>query len=319
MILRYLLCLIFCMAAPRYIEGQTITEFREVVTYLADDERQGRDTASKGIYAAQQYIAKELRDYGFDARYQEFTTPKGKCRNIIAWVQGASDQYMVVGAHLDHVGVRGRTVVVDHKVVRRPVVLNGADDNASGSAMVLALAKRFKDEERRQGIVPLPHSIVFVWFTGEEHGFWGSQYFVDNPVLPNAVRGQKLPIFMLNLDMVGRLAGYGQVWKNEAPVPLTKILDDLFTRYAFAQKITFRDGSDSSDHYPFHRKGIPIVMLHTGLHQDYHRSTDDADKIHYNGMVQIFECAFDLLMGVIYMDGNNYDFVNELPPYKESR
>jgi len=307
MIWKCLIAFVLCVV-PQCIEAQTVTEFREVVGYLADDAREGRETASKGLYAAQQYLAKELREAGFDARYQEIKTPKGKCRNLIAWVQGASDKYIVVGAHLDHIGMRGRQVV-----------MNGADDNASGSAMVLALAKRFKEQERRQGIVPLPHSIVFIWFTGEEHGFWGSQYFVDHPILPGAKHGDTLPTFMLNLDMVGRLSGYSRVWKADNQIPLSKILDDLFTRYPFAQRITYRDGSKDSDHYPFYKAGVPIVSLFTGLHQDYHRSTDDAKKIHYEGMVQVFQYAFDLLMGVLSTDENNYDFINELPVYEGSR
>lgn len=308
MIRKYLIFFVIYVLSFQAVEAQTVTEFREVVTYLADDARQGRETASKGLYEAQQYLAKELRKAGLDARYQEFKTPKGKCRNIVAWVQGASDEYIVVGAHLDHIGMRGRAIV-----------MNGADDNASGSAMTLALARRFKAFERDQGIVPLPHSIMFVWFTGEEHGFWGSEYYVDHPILPGAKRGKKMPLFMLNLDMVGRLSGYSHVWKSDDDeLPLSKILDDLFTRYPFAQKITFRDGSEDSDHYPFYKKGVPIVSLWTGFHQDYHRSTDDANKINYEGMVQVFECAYDLLLGVLYTN-DRYDFVNELPLYKGPR
>ena len=305
MIWKCLISLVVSVLSFQAVEAQTVAEFREVITYLADDARQGRETASKGLYEAQQYIAKELRKAGFDARYQEFKTPYGKCRNIVAWVQGASDEYIVVGAHLDHIGMRLRQV------------MNGADDNASGSAMTLALARRFKAFERGQGIVPLPHSIVFVWFTGEEHGFWGSKYYVDYPILPGAKRGKQMPLFMLNLDMVGRLTGYSQDWKPKE-LPLSKILDDLFTRYPFAQKITFQDGSEDSDHYPFYKQGVPIVSLWTGFHQDYHRSTDDADKINYEGMVQVFECAYDLLLGVLYTN-DRYDFVNELSLYKGPR
>ena len=244
-------------------QGQTVDELRDTVTYIASDECGGRKTASPGIYRAQQYVTEKLRDAGLDPRYQEFRMRGVKCRNIVASVQGYSNQYIVVGAHLDHIGTQRRRV------------MNGADDNASGSAMALAMAIALH-KQQSTSLVPLRHSVVFVWFTGEEHGFWGSEYFVKNPLAPvhgELKTGISLPIFMLNLDMVGRLSGgYSDMgYPPTDPLPVVEILEHLYTRYDFGKKIVFLGEGANSDHYPFHQQGIPYVFLHTGLHADYHQ------------------------------------------------
>lgn len=283
-------------------QGQTVDEMRDTVTYIASDECGGRETSSPGIYRAQQYVTKKLRDAGLDPRYQEFQMRGVKCRNIIASVQGCSNQYIVVGAHLDHIGTQRRRV------------MNGADDNASGSAMALAMAIALH-KQQSISLVPMRHSVVFVWFTGEEHGFWGSEYFVKNPLAPvqgDLKTGVSLPIFMLNLDMVGRLrGGYRDMeFPPIDPLPVVEILERLYTRYDFGKKIVFLGEGANSDHYPFHQQGIPYVFLHTGLHADYHRSTDDFDKINYEGMLKITHFAQDLIEAILNANEIEYDFIN---------
>jgi hypothetical protein len=295
-------------------QGQTVDEMQDTITYIASDECGGRKTASPGIYRAQQYIAEKLRDAGLDPRYQEFQMRGVKCRNIVASVQGYSNQYIVVGAHLDHIGTRGRSFVGGAEL-RRGRVMNGADDNASGSAMALAMAIALH-KQQSTSLVPIRHSVVFVWFTGEEHGFWGSEYFVKNPIAPvhsELKTGAPMPIFMLNLDMVGRLRGgdYRDMEFLPAdPLPVVEILERLYTRYDFGKKIVFLDEGANSDHYPFHQQGIPYVFLHTGLHADYHRSTDDADKINYEGMLKITHFAQDLIVAILNANEVEYDFIN---------
>lgn len=283
-------------------QGQTVDEMRDTVTYIASDECGGRQTSSPGIYRAQQYVAEKLRDAGLDPRYQEFRIRRAECRNLVAFVQGASNKYIVVGAHIDHIGSSRRRV------------MNGADDNASGSAMTLAIAIALH-KQQSISLVPMHHSVVFVWFTGEEHGFWGSEYFVKNPLAPiygDLKTGISLPIFMLNLDMVGRLHGdyRGMEFPPTDPLPIVEILERLYTRYDFGKNIVFLDEGANSDHYPFHQQGIPYVFLHTGLHADYHRSTDDSDKINYEGMLKITHFAQDLIGAILNANEIEYDFIN---------
>jgi len=284
----------------------TVDEMQGTVTYIASDKCAGRQTASSGIYRAQQYVAGKLRDAGLDPRYQEFSVGGwGKCRNLVAFVQGASDKYIVIGAHIDHLGTQGRRQV-----------MNGADDNASGSAVILAMAIDL-NKQQSTSLVPIRHSVVFVWFTGEEHGFWGSEYFAKNPLAPvqgKLKTGASLPIFMLNLDMVGRLRkGYRDVdefFPPRKPMSVVRILESLYLRYDFGENIVYRDGGADSDHYPFYKRGVPYVLLHTGLHADYHRPTDDADKINYEGMLKVTHFAQDLIGAILNADEIEYDFIN---------
>jgi len=286
-------------------EGQTVGEMRETVTYIASDECAGRETGSKGLFRAQQYIAQELRDAGLDPRYQEVSSPQ-KCQNIVAFVQGASDKYIVVGAHLDHIGTQRRRV------------MNGADDNASGSAAILAMAIDLHKQQNTT-LVPIRHSVVFVWFTGEEHGFWGSNWYAKNlltPVNGELKATETLPIFMLNLDMVGRLRwNFEQVAiPGDIELPVVDILERLYRRYDFGKHVVYRDGSADSDHWPFFQRGVPYVLLHTGLHPDYHESGDDTDKINYEGMLKVTHFAQDLLGAILNAGEPEYDFINGVNP-----
>jgi len=299
----FVYAIIVALIGTTCTSAQTVTDFRETVTYIASDECAGRETASDGLYRAQQYIATQLREAGLDPRYQEIQTRQGKCRNLIAYIQGASDKYILVGAHLDHIGQR--------RFRRQATIYNGADDNASGSAVVLAMALRLKQLEKIS-LVPQRHSVVFVWFTGEEHGFWGSEYFAKNPIAPckgECTKCDKLPIFMLNLDMVGRLKGFDRIYKEDT-LPVNDILKRLYDRYAFGASIVYRDGGADSDHYPFHKRGVPYVLLHTGLHPDYHEPTDTADKINYDGMLKVTHFALDLLDEVMRADEVEYNLIN---------
>lgn len=256
------------------VQAQTPEELHVTVSYLASDELRGRDTGSAGIKKAQEYIAQELRAVGIESRFQ--FVPSANCRNVVAWIEGTSDEYIVVGAHLDHVGIRRRQII------------NGADDNASGSAAILALAKRVAKTK------PI-RSIVFVWFTGEERGFKGAKRYVASPLSPH---GNKLPIFMLNLDMVGHLSKSSKAFGSNL-IPSDEVLDPLFEKYSFAERITFRGGTEASDHLAFHAKRVPCVFLHTGLHSRYHRSTDDTDTLDYPGMAEVCHYAYDLMMAIV--------------------
>ena len=284
---RTLLCI---LALTTTCNAQTASELKEHVTYLASDALQGRAIGSKGYAQAAKYVYEQCQEYGLQVEYQKV----GNCKNVIAWV-GKSDSVIVVGAHLDHIGT-----------TRRGEVYSGADDNASGSGALLGLAKRFADG-------PTPrYTIVFQWFTGEEKGFLGSKYYVKNPLLPENDPNIEAHVFMLNLDMIGRLKLQRKLTqKSDFDVPA--ILQELYKKYPYAKGITFRDGA-RSDQVSF-APHMPVVFLHTGLHSDYHRTSDDADKINYNGMVNVCDYAFDLL-NLVMGEAREYELWNFLPVYK---
>lgn len=236
------------------------------VTYLADDARRGRAPGSPGMVQSQKYVIASLRAVGFIP----VTQPVGNCRNVIGVVEGSQpESYVVVGAHLDHLGVvRGR-------------IQNGADDNASGSAVLLELARRAVTVSPRR-------TIHFVWFTAEERGLVGSKAYVD--AMP------RLPVLMINMDMVGRLRD--NLNRHRAT---SGRIGYLFEKYPFASRITYRSPL-SSDCRSFAGCGVPTLSLHTGLHNIYHTSRDDTETLDFRGLDQISNYACDLLHHVAGFD-----------------
>lgn len=236
-----------------------------------------RYTGSSGEDRAQQYIVAECQSYGLKVREQSMRFRGNECQNIIAWRVGVDkDKIIVIGAHLDS--------------VKTP----GADDNASGSACVLQLAEKFA-----RGGKP-KCTIVFQWYTGEEQGLVGSRFYAKNPLFPVDDPDIEKHVFMLNLDMVGRLKTLPQA------DPVQDAMDALFPKYPFAKDITFQDGRSNSDHAPFRDAGVPAVFLHTGLHDDYHRKTDVASKLNYDGMDAICDYAFDFVIKMMGGKVPNY-------------
>jgi len=186
-----------------------------------------------------------------------------------------------MGAHFDHLGM-GETGSLYRG--SEPQIHNGADDNASGTTGVLELAEKFGNEKDN-----LKRSILFVTFSGEELGLLGSSYFVNNTPLP--VSGMST---MINMDMIGRLndkqelivygTGTAKEWKA-----LLDSLNSYNLTLAFHE-----DGYGPSDHSSFYAKGIPVLFFFTGTHQDYHRPSDDADKINNRGEAKILNYIYDI-------------------------
>lgn len=282
-LLRSIMCGLV-LAAASICTAQTANELETYVSFLASDALEGRNDGSKGYDKAAKYIYDECKRAGLQVEYQSVPRRKGgSCKNVIAWIEGENlDNVVVVGAHLDHVGVG------------RAGVYNGADDNASGSAAVLGLAKRFA-----KGTKPCV-TIAFQWYTGEEDGYVGSRYYVNNPTLPKSSPSIKKHVFMLNLDMVGRLRRTGLLVIDP---DLPPILEKLYAKHACARRITLINES-GSDQVSFRRMGVKEAFLHTGLHRDYHRTTDDADKINYEGIEEICDYAYDLINAVIGTEPN---------------
>ncbi len=204
---------------------------------------------------------------------------ESETRNVLALLPGAAAadgspprETVVLGAHYDHLGHGG----VNSAAPGEKAVHHGADDNASGTAMLVEVARLLA----AQG--PYPRNILFVAFSGEERGLLGSAHYTANAALPLADT-----VAMVNLDMVGRLADNKIVVHGTGTgTGLDELVDRLVAAHAF-EVAKEPGGFGPSDHSSFYAKKIPVLHLFTGSHSDYHRPTDTADKINYDGMVRI--------------------------------
>lgn len=262
---------------------------RRHVETLADDALEGREAGSRGGHAAATYIVRALQTAGLEpgsdagAWFQPF---HGGCRNILAWIHGGDPdlrhEVIMLSAHYDHVGYGN----AKNSNGRIGVIHNGADDNASGVAALLSVANELMRQQTR-----LRRSVLFVFWDGEEKGLWGSKYWLQNPTVPiDSVR------MMINVDMVGRLrdrlslygtrtaAGMRAAWAESNA--LTRLTLD------FPWEVL-----DNSDHHPFFLRQIPVTMVHTGLHDDYHKSSDDAHLLNYDGVLSTSQLVAEFVAG----------------------
>jgi hypothetical protein len=229
------------------------------VRYLTSDECEGRAEATEGERRAAAYIEARFRDAKVETQVQEFPTHGGdKGRNVIGIVRGKSDEAVVIGAHYDHLGKTG------------DAICRGADDNASGTAVVLEMAARF-------GKKPAARTVVLIAFSGEEAGCFGSRYYVNHP----AVALEKT-VAMVNLDMVGRLKEQLTVFGADTGDSFRRHLSDSALKIAFN-----KDPGGQSDHTSFQMKKIPAVHLFTGSHADWHKPSDTPDKLNYEGLGRV--------------------------------
>jgi Peptidase family M28/PDZ domain/PA domain len=210
-------------------------------------------------------------------------------KNVVGVLEGAgplADETVVIGAHYDHLGRGGSGSLAFFS----NAIHNGADDNASGTAMVMEMARRLA---RR--VDPLPRRVVFIAFSGEERGLLGSAHYVSHPLYP-----LDQTAIMVNFDMVGRLND-----KNELTVYGTGTspgLDALVEALGKAEGFVIKkiaDGFGPSDQASFYRKDIPVLFPFTGTHKDYHRPSDDTETLNFAGMARIADLSEILLLDLI--------------------
>jgi len=282
------------------LPAQTASADRIVrdINYLADDQRDGRGLGTAGLDSAAAYIAREfgragLRPAGTRDFFQPFTIDStapilahcglkpAPVKNVVGVIPGRgglAGQAVVVGAHYDHLG-RGecRAITLDPDSGTR--VRNGADDNASGTAGIMEIARLLQG---RQAGVTNVRTIVFVAFAAEELGALGSHYYAANPVRP-----MDSTYVMINLDMIGRpVEGRLSALGAASAVELLAELDSVNARHRLAVSGS-GDGWGSSDHAEFFAQKRPVLHFFTGIHTDYHRSTDDADRINGPGTAAV--------------------------------
>ena len=285
---------------------------RRDVSFLASDALEGRGTGTAGYDSASAYVISRWQDLGltpvairdavaceagaggsacdttFEQRFVARSValahagqdPELPTRNVVALLPGSDpelrDEYVVIGAHLDHLG-RSSGNSLDPQAGTS--IRNGADDNASGSAVVMELARVLEADPPRR-------SVLFLHFSGEELGLLGSQFFVENSPVPieNIVA-------MINFDMVGRLrADKLIVYGVSTAAEMQSILDGANAAPALDVHAV-GDGFGPSDHSSFYAKGIPVLHLFTDLHGDYHRATDDVERINVQGMARVTSYA----------------------------
>ena len=216
--------------------------------------------------------------------------------NMIGFIEGndpvLKDEYIIVGAHFDHLGLGGRrsgSLNPDTLIIH-----NGADDNASGTAGILELSYKFMSNRHL-----LKRSVLVICFDAEEKGLLGSKYYVKNPA-----RNISNTAMMVNMDMIGRL--------NDKPVVLggvgssgnfVNIIEDASNSHTLEIE-TNMGGMDfgRSDHASFYRENIPVLFFFTGAHEDYHKPTDDWDKIDYKGEKKILDFIYDLIIDVSQLE-----------------
>lgn len=187
-------------------------------------------------------------------------------RNVWGYLPGQTDEYVIIGAHYDHLGMGEQFSMAPSEAGK---VHPGADDNASGTAGVIELARWF-------GSQPKPkRGILFLAFAGEELGLLGSRYYVDHPALP-----LEKAVAMINLDMIGRLRDKKvYVGGARTGTTLQVLLEDVFAKHNLKMDISGGAEVGSSDHASFTSKQIPVLFFFSGLHGDYHKPSDTWDKI----------------------------------------
>jgi len=287
--------LFFVFSACAQVEESKI---KQHIRILSADSMQGRGTGSLGESMAASYIEKQFKKIKLEPQGDEATylqvfpfkggvhelATEGSAHNIIGYLNNKADNIIIIGAHYDHLGLgeNGNSLEANPKGKTH----NGADDNASGVAGLIELAQYFQKNKMKE-----KYNFLFIAFSGEELGLIGSKYFTENPTIDLSKVS-----YMINLDMIGRLdpatralsisgTGTSAVWENEIKKLST---DDLKIKIDSA-------GVGPSDHTSFYLKNIPVLHFFTGSHSDYHKPSDDWQKINFAGEKTILQFIIKLV------------------------
>ncbi len=277
-------------------------KMKEDVTFLADDKLEGRGTGTEGERKAADYIAKRFKDLGIEGKgtdgyFQDFTfTPKtdphseakytsvnedGSItgRNVLGFIDNNAPQTVVIGAHYDHLGYGGEGSLDRSE---EKAIHNGADDNASGVAVMLNLASKLKETNTN-------NNYLFMAFSGEEMGLLGSNYFAKNATIPTDSIN-----YMFNMDMVGRLKSDSTlaVYGTGTSPYFKQVISSSNKGFKIIEN---ESGVGPSDHTSFYLVDIPVLHFFTGQHEDYHKPGDDSEKLNFDGMNMISEYIFDII------------------------
>jgi hypothetical protein len=258
---------------------------------LASDAYEGRGTGSAGEKKANDYIESQFKklkltpkgDKGFDQSFPfksgvHGSGPEGTATNIAGYIDNGAANTIIIGAHYDHLGLGNDGSSLDPNPQNK--IHNGADDNASGTAGIIELARYFQNNGVKE-----KYNFLFLCFSGEELGLYGSKYYTEHPTIDLTKVN-----YYINLDMVGRLdpttkalqvmgTGTSPVWE-----PLIQKLSNDQVKIK-----TDSSGTGPSDHTSFYLKNIPVLHFFTGSHSDYHKPSDDWEKINFEGEVEVLK------------------------------
>ena len=270
---------------------KALQQMKVDVVYLASNLLEGRMTGEEGERLAAEYIASRFEEVGLkpmgqngswyhDFRFRYNSNPRsaeggieGIGKNVIGYLDNNAPTTVIIGAHYDHLGhgLDGSSLYAGE-----PAIHNGADDNASGVACMLYLAEYLKNSDAKN------NNYLFIGFSGEEMGLFGSKRFAESPTIDLSKVN-----YMLNMDMVGRLneekvlaingVGTSPVWKEVLP---NIQVDGIKAK-------TTESGIGPSDHTSFYLKDIPVLHFFTGQHTDYHKPSDDSELVNYDGLYSV--------------------------------
>lgn len=268
-----------------------VTRLQQDIITLASDEMEGREPGTNGEIKARDYIISRMQEIGLnpkgtDGFIQAFTYFEDEvavlAHNVIGSIDNDAKKTVVITAHYDHLGYGESGSMYEGP----RQIHNGADDNASGTAALLELAHLIKNNKIKED-----NNFLFIAFSAEEKGLLGSKYYVMNPSLNlNEIN------YVLNMDMLGRMepgmaltiegVGSSLIWESS----LKEIKCD-----AFPLTLKKRENGPS-DHAPFYNAGIPALHFWTGKHDDYHKPSDDAEKINFNAESEIISFIETLIL-----------------------
>jgi Zn-dependent M28 family amino/carboxypeptidase len=299
-LLKYLLFFILVISCEQKTSYQN--HIKDDVIFLSSDSLEGRETGTQGEIKAGEYIKKRFmklglqplennnyfQNFNFKPKtnpHQEtsFTNKKNDStitgKNIIGYIDNQAKNTIIIGAHYDHLGYGNESSL--HRGEKK-LIHNGADDNASGVAMMIDLASKLRIANKK-------NNYLFIAFSGEEIGLLGSNYYTKNAIIKMSTIN-----YMINMDMVGRLnkdttlAIYGL---GTSPI-FKQTISANNTKFKIIQK---ESGVGPSDHTSFYLNDIPVLHFFTGQHEDYHKPSDDYDKINFEGMNIISNYIFDII------------------------
>jgi aminopeptidase YwaD len=247
------------------------------------------ESAGKSLTAIEADIDKDLhpRSFAFPASLAldvniDIRREVKTVHNVGAYFPGDTDEYVIIGAHYDHLGLGEQFSLAPSLV---GTIHPGADDNASGTAGVIELAHWFSHEPKHK------RGILFLTFAGEELGLLGSSYYANHPILPLSKA-----VAMINMDMIGRIRDR-KIYVGGVGTGTTfaELLKQVGQHHDFQADITERGGYGSSDHTSFTAKQVPVLFFFSGLHADYHKPSDTWDKIDAPDAVQLLDMVADVM------------------------
>jgi Peptidase family M28/PDZ domain len=288
-------------------EAINIESIKKDVYFLADDKLEGREIGTSGELKAAEYIVGRFKSIGITpggtdgSYYQSFIgkaetdvhghpvdtgkePPRGI--NVIGFLDNKAPTTVIIGGHYDHLGY-GHFGSLH---AGAPEIHNGADDNASGIAAMLQLAEHLKGRHTA-------NNYLFIAFSGEEKGLWGSNYFSKNPTIDKSTMN-----YMFNMDMVGRLKAEKTLAINGVGTSPSWMAALDKVKVDGINPITTESGIGPSDHTSFYLIEVPAIAFFTGQHADYHKPSDDADKVNYVGIQSVVQ-YMDALIGQLNNDG----------------